>query len=355
MGKRDSSMTGRSRRRSDSEVTLRNVAVEAGVSLMTVSNVINNRFELMTPETRARVEEAIRRLSYRPNSAARSLRSARKLAVGMIIVDRSPTFLADPFTTHLVAGLSNHLNERGYVVALQGVHHHALSDSSLLDSMRTDALCVYMSGPSGRRKEILETVQKVREPVVLFQEQAPSDAPDICSIRQDDSAGGRWLGEHLLKRGARKLVFLAPSMIWPAMDEREHGARSAIEAHGDDAVLHRVSYEGDVAVAGKEALAQHTAVHGMPHAVIGGNDQAGNAAMEYVKESGLKIPDDVAVTGFNAFEFWRYLRPVLTTVRSCAYEMGDRGGREVLSRLEIGQFAVTNIMLPVEPIVGEST
>ena len=341
-------------RRLSGGVTLRHVAVEAGVSLMTVSNVINDRFDLMSGDTRKRVEAAIDRLSYRPNLAARSLRSARRLSVGMIVVDTSPAFLADPFTTHLVAGLSNYLNERGYVLALQGVQHDAVATATLLKSMRTDALCVFLSGSPSQRKEIIETVHNVNEPMIVFQERASLKTPDVCSIRQDDRDGGRWLAEHLLERGARRLVFLVPRLVWPAFSDRESGVRDVLRKSGTGAELRRVTYQGDFFVATQEALARDIDRHGAPDAVIGGNDQIAIAAIKLLEDRRLRVPKDVAVTGFNAFGFQQYSSPVLTTVKSPAYEMGARGAEEILMRLDTGRFADPEIVFPVEPLVGTS-
>ena len=91
------------------------------MSPMTVSNLINARHHTMRPETRARVEFAIQQLGYRPNLTGRNLRRSTRLAIGMIIVDDAPLYLADPFTTHIVAGLSNQLSTRGYGLQIQGL------------------------------------------------------------------------------------------------------------------------------------------------------------------------------------------------------------------------------------------
>src|SRR5262245_42710231 len=102
-------------------VTIRDVALAAGVSAMTVSNLLNERAGTMRAETRRRIEAEIKRLGYRPHGMARSLRLAKQLSIGMIIIDEQPHYLADPFTTHIVAGLSNQLNSQGYGLLLQGL------------------------------------------------------------------------------------------------------------------------------------------------------------------------------------------------------------------------------------------
>ena len=103
------------------------------------------------------------------------------------------------------------------------------------------------------------------------------------------------------------------------------------------------------------ALDRDTAEHGLPDAIIAGNDQMGIAAMKLMASRRLKVPRDVAITGFNAFEFWQYTSPVLTTVRSPAYEMGARGGAEILKRLMDGRFERSEIVYPVQLQPGGST
>src|SRR5262249_49380748 len=108
-------------RTSKRAVTLRQVAALAKVSAMTVSNFMNGRFQAMSEETRTRIAETVAKLNYRPHSAGRGLRTSAGLLIGMIVVDESPAFLTDPFITQVISGLSNHLNQHGYGLVLQGL------------------------------------------------------------------------------------------------------------------------------------------------------------------------------------------------------------------------------------------
>ena len=105
----------------------------------------------------------------------------------------------------------------------------------------------------------------------------------------------------------------------------------------------------------RAALAREIDKHGQPDAIVASNDQMGIAAMKLMAERGLAVPGDVAITGFNAFEFWQYTTPVLTTVRSPAYEMGARGGGEILSRRTDDRFERPEIVYPVVLQPGSST
>ena len=133
-------------------ITLREVAAAAGVSAMTVSNVLLGRLGRVSADTRARIEREINRLGYRPHSAARGLRTAEWRSIGMLVADDAPTFLAGGFMTNLVAGLSNYLSARDYALLLQGVSVNAFSDALLIKDIRTDGICSFLSGTDSFRR-----------------------------------------------------------------------------------------------------------------------------------------------------------------------------------------------------------
>ena len=335
--------------------TIRDVARAAGVSPMTVSNLINERAGTMRAETHQRIEAEIKRLGYRPHSMARSLRLAKHLSIGMIIIDEQPHYLADPFTTHVVAGLSNRLNSNGYGLLLQGLSAEAFRSSPLIRGIRTDAICILLSGPDPVRRSIVDALLALEQPLVVFQDTLRFPSADLCTIRQADRDGGRLVGREVLKVGARRLAMLVPEVHWPAIAERVEGVREAIREGSAGAAL-RVVKCGDGEFRDTQAaLDRDTTEQGLPDAIIAGNDQMGIAAMKLMASRGLKMPHDVAITGFNAFEFWQYTSPVLTSVRSPAYEMGARGGGEILKRLSDGRFDQSEIVYPVELELGGST
>ena len=337
------------------QAKLRDVAALAKVSQMTVSNVVNGRYGAMSQETRERIERAIAELNYRPRSAARGLRSDRCFCVGMLIVDRAPTYLADPWITQLVAGLSNQLSSHGYSLLVHGTPVANLANSSMLHHVATDGLCVLLSGRRRERNLAIDMVRNLGQPVILFQEVQTSKSPDLCVLRQDDRGGGEMLGKLLLSLGARRLLILESSWEWPALKERSKGVRAAIRRFGDG---------GEFKVLGcgmagfsetVERFRRHLAKHDRPDAVLGGNDQMGIAAMKVLQDEGVNVPGEVMVTGFNAFDFWAYSSPVLTTVRSPAYALGAKGGEIMIARLAGGRLPESELVLPVELQLGETT
>jgi DNA-binding LacI/PurR family transcriptional regulator len=335
-------------------VTLRDVAREAGVSVMTVSNVINGKHAMMSAETRRHVEEAVTRLRYRPDSGARGLRLSQRFSIGILIIDPSPAFIADPFTTNLVAGLSNHLNARGYGLLVQGASLETLSDSALLNNLRTDGLCLMPSGTRRQRLALYRRSAELGQPVLVFQEEAPDFLADAAAVRQDDRGGALLLMERLLAQGHRDFWFVTTEQHWPALEQREQGIRDALREAGGRTRLTKVAYASGAFTDIQDCFGAAVAKHGLPEAVLCANDQTAIAVMKWLIKSGVAVPGKVAVTGFNGFEFWQYATPTVTTVHSPAYELGQSGGALMLDRLQHGTFPRRDTVHRLSLLAGES-
>lgn len=334
--------------------TALDVATAAGVSKMTVSNVVNGRFGMMNPATRQRVEEAIAALNYQPHAAGRSLRLDERLTIGVLIVDESPAFLADPFTTNLVAGLSNHLNERGYGLLVQGTTPREMRNAVFMRRFGTDGLCVLLSGTAEDCAERLTHLQTLGQPLIVLEAPTPRrKIVDVCFVRQDNFHGAKTLAEHVLSLGARRILHLVPRLHWPAIMERRRGIAEALRAASRAKLDVLASNEGYNDT--QNALSEYLETHAVPDAVMGGNDQMGIAAMRLLIERGYRVPEQVMITGFNAFEFRLHTDPVLTSVISAAYEIGSRAGEEMLQRLTRGGFSKSEITLPTQFVLGKST
>ena len=135
--------------------TIKDVARAAGVSPMTVSNVLNSRDQLVGAATKKRVEKEIARLNYRHSAVARNLRVARQASVGMVIFDDSPFFLSDMFTAQVVSGLTNVLNLADHTVTIQGIRHDQLRHSVLVRNLEVAGFCAMLSGSPKKRREFV--------------------------------------------------------------------------------------------------------------------------------------------------------------------------------------------------------
>jgi LacI family transcriptional regulator len=331
--------------------TLKDVAVAAGVTPMTVSNVLNGRHGQVGIDTRDRVLAAVQLLGYRPNAVARRLKSRRTAAIGVLVLDDVPEFLSDPFTTRVVTGLANVATDNNYSLVLQGVRSDNLTEAPLLSQLETDGVCALLSGPESGRYALVRRLSELNVPLVLIQESIAM--PGVCCIRQDDWGGAREIARHLLGRGARKLMMLVPAEQWPAMQVREAAVRT--ECEGAGASLRLVRCGDESLGATQAALAEAIGRYKLPDAIVGGNDRMALAALKWLREHAIAVPARVRVTGFNDFDFAAYATPELTTVRSAAYEMGRRAGEELLVNFATGSFSSVDISLPVQFKVAASS
>jgi LacI family transcriptional regulator len=335
-----------------SRTTLQEIARAAGVSATTVSNVVNGRQNLMSAETWQRVESTIRDLNYRPNEEARSLRLSQRRMIGLIVVGGSPAYLADPMITNIVAGLSNFLGVNGYGLLVTGVAPAAVDSAHILRRDQTDAICVIPSGTGPEQKRLYAALAELGQPVVVFQDDPPKQFPDCLSIQQDDFDAGAMIGQLLAKSGVQTLVFIGTAQPWHAVLTRERGLRSTFEAAGRKLITIASASEEIEDV--RQAVTRHIERNGLPDAFVGANDQMAIGALNWALDHNLRVPQDVRVAGFNGFGFADFVRPLLTTVRSPAYEMGRAGAEQLLRRLAGNEFATDRIVLPVELRPGNS-
>jgi LacI family transcriptional regulator len=339
---------------SKARATLTKIAAAANVSVTTASNVANGRLELMSAATRERVEAIMRELNYRPNEGARGLRLSQTRTIGLIILDDSPRFLADPMNTNILAGFSNYLSVNGFGLLLAGIRQAAIDDAHLLRRDQTDALCVISSGAAAERRRLYLRLKDTGQPILIFQDEAPGFLPDALSVRQNDRHAGALIATRVIERGARHLVLLTPSQHWPALAERQEGVDAVVKASGAD-IRFEIVVCGSEGIADTQlAIGRYVDREGLPDVFMGGNDQMAIAALTWALDRHLSIPADLKVTGFNGFDFSQYVRPRLTTVASPAYEMGKRGAAALLRRLQKGGFEQPRLLLDVVLQPGES-
>ncbi|MVA96258.1 LacI family DNA-binding transcriptional regulator [Nitratireductor sp. CAU 1489] len=339
---------------SKKKLTMKEIAAAVDVSVMTVSNVINGRDHLVGEETKRRVKAAIDELGYRPSATARALRSSRMFSIGFIVLYDERKFLGDPFIAALADGLCAQLAEQGYSLTIQGVFTDELSEAKAFRRMETDGLCLLLSGSQPTKYNLRELLKSLRQPIVLFQEGVQRAEPDICSIRQDDRGGGRLLAEHVVSRGARSVLVVVPQVEWPAISERVGGVREALHARPGVEMRVLVSEsEKDADV--QAALTNYLDQGGKPDAILAANDQMAIAAHTVLEQRGLTLPDQIMLTGFNRFNFWRYFSPKVTTVISPAEQLGRTAATALTRRIDDGEFEDRDIVLPVELVQGQTT
>jgi len=330
--------------------SLRDVAELAGVSQAAVSYVVNGRNNEVSHETLIRIKDAIATLRYQPHRRGLSLKFNREFSVGLVIVDPDPGFLADPFTTYVATGLSNALMEPGYAVTVTGCRNREDIARYLARPVGVDGYVVVASGPKEERDEIYTLLSSGGLPLVIIQEEVPTNIVDGCAILQEDGFGAASLARHLVEHGAQRIAFVAPTRPWPAIERRSQGIKDALGTHRELQVIYcnEQDYEGTV-------KAIDNALNDTFDAIMGANDQIAIAALNVLKVRNIAVPDQIQLTGYNDFAFRKYVSPAITTVSSNALEMGRRCADVLLRRLEAGQFAERSVRLNVQVKLGQTT
>ncbi len=334
---------------------MRDVAARAGVSAQTVSNLVNGRTHLMTEETRARVSSAMAQLGYHPNSAARGLRSSRSYTLAFLLLDQDARFLADPMTDLIIAGIGEIARDRGYGLLIQAGRPDSPSDTLLAPLLqhRADGAFLFLSGEPELRRWYARRIVELGAPAVVFEDVEP--APNITSLTAADRDGARRLAEHLLSKGHRRIAFVAARVPWPMIEQRRLGYRDALRAAGVDIDPELERFEGTWSTQGGPALAdQLLSLDRPPTAIMCGNDLLALGVLQELRRRGLRVPDDVAVTGFNNFDFAEFVDPPLTTVSTPGYEMGRAGAQNLIDALEGTGTVEARLEFPVELVLRDS-
>lgn len=308
--------------------SLNDVAKEAGVSVMTASNVVNNK-PIVKQGTRRRVLEAIDKLGYVPTQAGRSLRTNKQWAIGFVLIDASGRFLTDPPNAAILAGVSQRLTLAGYSLIVELGQSFELSSVSGFRRRLVDALIICSSGNAVALEKLDRATAKLGIKRIFAQTHHRSDT--YSSIALADFDGGAMLADHLAARAVKSVLIVETTLAWSAFEERKRGiieGFKVLKTGTQVATLQSISegYE-DTYAATLGYLKRSPPVD----AIIGLNDHMAIAAMHAAQTLGHRIPDDIKVAGFNGADITKYVQPKLTTVYGSAFDLGLKAAEISLS------------------------
>ncbi|QPZ38925.1 LacI family DNA-binding transcriptional regulator [Paramicrobacterium chengjingii] len=330
--------------------SVRDVADRAGVSVGTVSNVLN-RPERVAPTTVKRVTTAIADLGFVRNDAARQLRAGHSRSIGLSVLD-----IGNPFFTDIARGAEDRAREAGLSVLLANSDEDSSRESEHLDLFAEQRVFGILLTPVGARPERLESLRRQGTPTVLVDRQTDSD--DFSSVAVDDVAGGYMAVKHLLDIGRRRIVFVGgPARIRQVADRLE-GAQKAV-ADVSDATLDVVLQDSLSVLQGRaagERLSSRPALN-RPDAVFAANDLLAMGLLQaFAMLGSIRVPDDVALIGYDDIDFTRASVVPLSSIRQPSHEIGH-SAVDLLVRENDGasDFAHEQIVFQPELVVREST
>ncbi|GAA3712621.1 LacI family DNA-binding transcriptional regulator [Zhihengliuella alba] len=306
--------------------SVKDVADRAGVSVGTVSNVLNNPDRVATA-TRERVLAAISELGFVRNDAARQLRAGQSRTIGLVLLDA-----ANPFYAALAAGAEDEAAKHNSTVLLassQGDPRREERYVDLFEEQRVQGLLISPVGdPSARLGQLVSR----GVPTVLVDRDAEAESYGSASV--DDVHGGRLAVEHLVADGRRRIAFLASDPGLRQVADRFAGARQAAESAG--AELEFVRTSGMTILGGRAAAADLLRRETAPDAIFCANDLLATGVLQaLIMDGRYRVPGDVALVGYDDIEFASSAIVPLTTVRRPAEEMGRTAVRMLLGKVEV--------------------
>jgi len=305
-----------------SDATIRDVARHAEVSVATVSRALNGLHNVRE-DTRRRIVDSAKSLGYVPHAGARSLSLARTNAIGVVLPD-----LHGEFFSEIVRGMDREASRRGYLLLLSNMHGRPEQAALALRAMhgRVDALVVM--APHLKDDEIAAALPAGLRSILINTRDASGTHP---SIHLDNQAGARAVVDHLVGIGRRRLVHIAGPAGNMDAQERANAFREAVARHGvESAVVHGDFEEKSGEIAVRSLLESGRSFD----AIFAANDNMAIGALQALRAAGLRVPEDVAVAGFDDIPLARHIG--LTTVRVRIAELGERALSRLLASLASG-------------------
>jgi LacI family transcriptional regulator len=330
--------------------TMKRIAGELGVSITTVSKVLNNHGDI-GHATRARVLAKVAELGYQPNAVARSLTLRRTSTLGIVIPD-----LMHSFFVEIVAGLEAIASARGYGLLLCSSNEDARKERAELEILRQRQVdgVVLASANAAGNTDLLQRLTAIGVGLVMIDR---DDHPAVrCDrVLTDDEEVGRLATAHLLAQGRRAVAHIAGPPIVHAK-RRADGYRQALRKHGVRAHPEWIARGGFMEADGYRAMKRLLAQTPRVDAIFAANDPAAIGAMKAIWDAGLRVPDDVAVVGAGNIAHGDLLRVPLSTVSWSREELGRRAAELILDRVGPNPDGkVRRVIIPPQLVVRRSS
>jgi len=334
----------------DLPVTLRDVAVRAGVHPATASRALNPETRILVSEdTARRVLDAAAALGYRPNPVARSLRTRRSHTVGVLIPD-----LNNPLFPPIVRGLEDRLAAAGYVALIGNTDSDDERERMVFEQMRARHVDGLVLATARLRHPLLAEASRSEMPVVLINRLAQDYS--FPSVTVDNERGVRMAVAHLSALGHRRIAHIAGPQEMSTGLSRYRGFVTAMESSGlqvdSDLVVFAKAFTVEEGVRCSQLLLERRA--GCT-AIAAGNDMLAVGCYAALDDAGLRCPEDISVVGFNDMPFIDRLRPPLTTIRFPHYQVGTEAAQLLLERIGEHAGPVKILYLAPELVVRGST
>jgi len=331
-------------------MTLKDIAEEAGVSAVTVSNVINGNHNKVSADTIEKVEKIILKYNYRPNATARSLAMKESKIIGFIIpyVNENENFLRSPYNAEILGVLERYIRKKGYYLMVRSVKS-CVDIIALFATWNVDGI-IFLGAFKDEVKEIKKRMQL---PLVFLDTYL--DELEITNVGADDFKGGYLAAKYLMARGHKNIAFVGPDINKQGVIyERYKGFKVAMEESKQEIRPERIfysntSYDDGIEVGKKIAFSSENIT-----AIVSMSDILALGSMEGLRLSGKKVPDDISIVGFDNLPECRYSNPQLTTISQNILLKAEKAAEYLFKMIETKEEIIVNDRVDVEIIERQS-
>jgi len=327
-------------------VTLEEIARAAGFSVSTVSRALTNLDYPVNPSTRQHIIEVARAMGYKPNLAARSLRTDQTNTIGIIADD-----ILSPFVPPIIRGVQDYLKQHDFL--------SLIVNSDWDPDIEQDAIDALISRPvdgiifaESSHLAVNESLQQSGKPYFFAHRLFASTIQN--SVVPDDHYGAALAVRHLAGLGHRRIAIIKGPEGWHSAERRYAGYQSELSAQNiafDPALVQPGDWEYE---GGYSAMKRLLALKSPPTAIFASNDLMALGAIGAIQDAGLSVPQDIAVVGYDNREFSRVVRPRITTVSMPVYEMGRTAAELLLKQIAQGREALDEIKIKGQLFIRET-
>lgn len=331
-----------------SSVTIRDVARAAGVSIATVSRVLNDAARV-TDDTRDRVRSVVDKLGYSPHGGARSLITRRTRTLGVLLPELSGEFFSE-----FLRGIDETAKRQGFLTLVTSARREANEIAAAVSNMRGRVDGFLAVSPSVAARATLAEVAE-RYPTVLVG--AGSDIGEFAALSVNNFQGAASMMKHLLTVGHRRIAFIRGPVGQVDAGERLHAVREVANFYEECTLIELMGeFRFETAYDVVTELLRTTTKATRPDAIFCANDTMAIGALAAIRDAGLRVPDDIALAGFDELPVTRFLSPPLTSVRMPIYQLGERAAMRLIETLRSGETQVPphHEVLPAEVVIRGS-
>ena len=308
-------------------VTIKDIAKRAGVSHSTVSRALRVN-HLVSSETAGRIRDIAQDMGYRPSAVARSLKTKRTQVLGVIV-----SSISDPFFGEILNGIEESAQAGGYSLFIAASQHDPIKERQIVQTMmeqRTDGVIICSSSFSPEHGRQLLTYGF---PVVVVNHQGSESFN--YSIYHDDVDGSSQITRHLISLGHQRIAYLGNSQSGTTTQDRLRGFLDAMvnaNLEVPESYIHHV--EGGDPILGQESVAYFSKLTPRPTAIVCFNDMLAIGVLKGCQAAGLRVPEDVSVTGFDNITYSAFTTPCLTTFDQPKFSIGQEAAQLLLDLLQ---------------------